>query len=92
MLLAQSFGLPVLGPQSGVTGPEEAASHVRLFDPRDDASLAAELRFALYDMVADPEGAAQARASARIAAERFTAADMALKFAEFIEPHLDRGA
>jgi glycosyltransferase involved in cell wall biosynthesis len=71
-LLSQSFGVPVLD----------------LFRTEDDAAWAAELRWAIRDLIADPEGAALARKEAVAAAEEFPVGDMAAQFASLVEPLL----
>jgi glycosyltransferase involved in cell wall biosynthesis len=86
--LAESFGLPVLGPRVGALVDEEGQAHVRLFDPAEDGSLNLALQAAIRELVADPDGAAAARASSRAAAERFAPADMGDAYAAFIAPFL----
>jgi glycosyltransferase involved in cell wall biosynthesis len=89
--LAESFGLPVLGPRVGALVAEDGQAHVRLFDPADDRSLNVELQSAIRELVADPEGAAAARASSLASAARFGPADMGEAYAGFIAPFLPHG-
>jgi glycosyltransferase involved in cell wall biosynthesis len=87
--LAESFGLPVVGPRVGALTAEEGQAHVRLFDPTEQGSLNLVLQAAIRELVADPEGAAAARASSRAAAERYGPADMGDAYAAFIAPFLN---
>jgi glycosyltransferase involved in cell wall biosynthesis len=90
--LAESFGLPVLGPRVGALVDEEDQAHVRLFDPTDESSLNLELQAAISELVAEPEGAAAARASSRAAAARFTSSDMGDQYAAFMAPFMRAGS
>lgn len=86
--LAQSFGLPIVGPRTGALLDLADEPHVRLFNPRDDRSLKETLRSTIVELVDDPERAARARASSLAAAQARPPARMAQDFAEFVDPLL----
>ncbi len=86
--LAQTFGLPIVGPRTGALLDLADEPHVRLFNPRDDRSLKETLRAAVHDLVDDPERAEQARASSLATARSRPPQQMAADFATFIEPLL----
>jgi glycosyltransferase involved in cell wall biosynthesis len=95
-LLAQGFGLPLVGPRSGALAELEGEGHIRLFDPRDDASFEATVREGLRDLVERPDTAAAARASATAYADRLPPARMAAEFAAVVapllQPHVEPGS
>ena len=82
-LLAETFGLPVVAPRTGALAEREGEAHVRLFAGDD---LEVVCRGALRDLVVDPAGAAQARASADAAARSRPPAAMAAAFADLVAP------
>ncbi|WP_457205860.1 glycosyltransferase [Nocardioides sp. P5_C9_2] len=86
--LAQTFGLPIVGPRTGALLDLADEPHVRLFNPRDDRSLKETLRAAVHDLVDDPERATTARASSLATARSRPPQQMAADFATFIEPLL----
>ncbi len=86
--LAETFGLPIVGPRAGALSGAEQDLHVRLFEPGDPRSLRDEVAGALRDLVADQAGAGRARASATAAAERFTPDDMSRALTEALAPLL----
>lgn len=86
--LAQTFGLPIVGPRTGALLDLADEPHVRLFNPRDDRSLKETLRAAVHELVDDPERAAAARASSLATARARPPQQMAADFATFIEPLL----
>ncbi|QIK76990.1 glycosyltransferase [Nocardioides piscis] len=86
--LAQTFGLPIVGPRTGALLDLADEPHVRLFNPRDDRSLKETLRATITDLVADPGRADQARASSIAAARSRPPGRMARDFAHFIDPLL----
>ena len=55
--LAQTFGLPIVGPRTGALLDLADEPHVRLFNPRDDRSLKETLRAAVHDLVDDQDNA-----------------------------------
>jgi glycosyltransferase involved in cell wall biosynthesis len=86
--LAQTFGLPIVGPRTGALLDLADEPHVRLFNPRDDRSLKETLRAAVHDLVDDPDNAAMARAASLATAHSRPPQRMADDFAAFIEPLL----
>ena len=67
--LAQTFGLPIVGPRTGALLDLAADEpHVRLFNPRDDRSLKETLRSTIIELVDDPERAREAHAASLSAA------------------------
>lgn len=86
--LAQSFGLPIVGPRTGALLDLADEPHVRLFNPRDDRSLKETLRSTIIELVDDPERASAAHASSISAARSRPPHRMAQDFAAFIEPML----
>ena len=86
--LAQTFGLPIVGPRTGALLDLADEPHVRLFNPRDDRSLKETLRAAVHDLVDDPERAEHARAASLATARSRPPHRMAADFATFIEPLL----
>lgn len=88
--LAQSFGLPIVGPRTGALLDLADEPHVRLFNPRDDRSLKETLRSTIIELVEDPERAIAARAASLDAAHSRPPHRMARDFASFIEPLLPR--
>ncbi|HXH77835.1 glycosyltransferase family protein [Nocardioides sp.] len=86
--LAQSFGLPIVGPRTGALLDLADEPHVRLFNPRDDRSLKQTLRSTIVDLVNDPDRLAAAREASLRAARARPPHRMAEDFAEFIEPLL----
>lgn len=82
-LLAETFGLPVVGPRVGALAEREGEAHVRLFD---DDDFEAVVGAAVRDLVQDPSGAAPARASAAAAARARPPAAMAAAFADVVAP------
>ena len=86
--LAQTFGLPIVGPRTGALLDLADEPHVRLFNPRDDRSLKQTLRATIVELVNDPERLAAARESSFRAAQARPPHRMAGDFAEFIEPLL----
>jgi glycosyltransferase involved in cell wall biosynthesis len=83
-LLAETFGLPVVGPRAGALLSREDEPHVRLFAPDD---LETVLATAIRDLVATPESAV-ARRSALAAAEANPPSLMAARFAAAVAPLL----
>lgn len=86
--LAQTFGLPIVGPRTGALLDLADEPHVRLFNPRDDRSLKETLRAAVHDLVEDADNAAMARAASLATACSRPPQQMAEDFATFIEPLL----
>ncbi len=86
--LAQSFGLPIVGPRTGALLDLADEPHVRLFNPRDDRSLKQTLRSTILDLVNDPERLAAAREASLKAAGARPPHRMAEDFAQFVEPLL----
>lgn len=86
--LAQSFGLPIVGPRTGALLDLADEPHVRLFNPRDDRSLKETLRSTIIELVDDPERASAAHASSLAAAHARPPHRMARDFASFIGPML----
>lgn len=84
-LLAQTFGLPVVGPRVGALRELGDRAHVRLFEPGDPASLAAEVRAAIAAVRADPMGQ---RASTLAANQERLPAAMAAGYAAAVAPLL----
>ncbi|GAB3088351.1 glycosyltransferase family protein [Nocardioides zeae] len=70
-LLSQTFGLPVVAPRAGAIAAFDGRPQVRLFEPKDDDSLAGAIKLALDEILADPTATREARAAAAaLAAER----------------------
>lgn len=93
--LAQTFGLPIVGPRTGALLDLADEPHVRLFNPRDDRSLKETLRSTITELVNDPASARAAHASSLAAAQSRPPGRMADDFASFIGPMLtgqDRAA
>lgn len=86
--LAQTFGLPIVGPRTGALLDLADEPHVRLFNPRDDRSLKETLRAAVHDLVDDHDNADMARAASLATARSRPPQQMADDFASFIEPLL----
>lgn len=86
--LAQSFGLPTVGPRAGALLDLADEEHVRLFNPRDDRSLKDTLRTAIAELVEDSARAVLARQSSYAAAVARRPHQMAALFGQFIEPLL----
>ncbi|PUA80736.1 glycosyltransferase [Nocardioides currus] len=86
--LAQTFGLPIVGPRTGALLDLADEPHVRLFNPRDDRSLKETLRSTITELVDDPALAAAARASSFRAAQSRPPSRMADDFASSMEPLL----
>lgn len=86
--LAQTFGLPIVGPRTGALLDLADEPHVRLFNPRDDRSLKETLRSTIIELVDDPERARAAHAASLSAARSRPPHRMAEGFATFIEPLL----
>lgn len=86
--LAQTFGLPIVGPRTGALLDLADEPHVRLFNPRDDRSLKETLRSTIIELVDDPQRAREARAASLSAARSRPPHRMAADFATFIEPML----
>ena len=86
--LAQSFGLPIVGPRTGALLDLADEPHVRLFNPRDDRSLKQTLRSTIVDLVNDPDRLTAAREASLRAARARPPQRMAEDFATFIEPLL----
>lgn len=86
--LAQTFGLPIVGPRTGALLDLADEPHVRLFNPRDDRSLKETLRSTITELVDDPVRAAAAHASSLMAAQSRPPARMAADFASFVGPML----
>jgi glycosyltransferase involved in cell wall biosynthesis len=86
--LAQTFGLPIVGPRTGALLDLADEPHVRLFNPRDDRSLKETLRAAVRDLVDDRDNAERARAASLATARSRPPHRMAADFATFIEPLL----
>lgn len=86
--LAQTFGLPIVGPRTGALLDLADESHVRLFNPRDDRSLKETLRTAVTELVYDEERAALARESSLATARERPPERMAGDFATFIDSML----
>ncbi|MEO5666045.1 MAG: glycosyltransferase [Nocardioides sp.] len=86
--LAQTFGLPIVGPRTGALLDLADEPHVRLFNPRDDRSLKETLRSTIIELVDDPQNARAAHASSLSAARSRPPQRMAADFATFIEPML----
>lgn len=86
--LAQSFGLPIVGPRTGALLDLADEPHVRLFNPRDDRSLKETLRSTIIELVDDPERASAAHAASLSAARSRPPHRMAEDFAAFISPLL----
>lgn len=86
--LAQTFGLPIVGPRTGALLDLADEPHVRLFNPRDDRSLKETLRSTIIELVDDPEQARAAHAASLSAARSRPPHRMAEGFATFIEPML----
>ena len=84
--LAQTFGLPIVGPRTGALLDLADEPHVRLFNPRDDRSLKETLRSTIIELVDDPERASAAHAASLSAARSRPPHRMAEGFAAFIEP------
>jgi glycosyltransferase involved in cell wall biosynthesis len=92
LLLAQTYGLPVVGPRGGALRELEGLEHVRLFDPASAESLQDAITDLLRSVVADPDAHASAREAAlRVAAERSPEL-MASRFADAVRPLLDARA
>jgi glycosyltransferase involved in cell wall biosynthesis len=86
--LAQSFGLPIVGPRTGALLDLADEPLVRLFNPRDDRSLKQTLRSTIVDLVNEPDRLEAAREASLAAARARPPHRMAEDFAEFIEPLL----
>lgn len=86
--LAQTFGLPIVGPRTGALLDLADEPHVRLFNPRDDRSLKETLRSTIIELVDDPQSAREAHAASLSAARSRPPHRMAADFATFIEPML----
>ncbi len=86
--LAQSFGLPIVGPRTGALLDLADEPHVRLFNPRDDRSLKETLRSTIVELVNNPDQADAAREASLRAAGARPPHRMAQDFAAFIEPLL----
>jgi glycosyltransferase involved in cell wall biosynthesis len=84
-LLAQTFGLPVVGPRAGAVRSWEGESHVRLFDPGDPESLAAAIEEIVIAVRRDP---GPLREQALAAAQARPPVQMAGEFARAIAPLL----
>ncbi|KQX61961.1 glycosyltransferase [Angustibacter sp. Root456] len=78
LLLAQTFGLPVVAPRTGAVRDLESSLPMQTFELRDDDSLAEALQAALQRFTASPENARHAREQAR----GFSRAQTPLKMAE----------
>jgi glycosyltransferase involved in cell wall biosynthesis len=83
LLLAETFGLPIVAPRTGALAEREGRTHVRLFGPDDFEDV---LPTAVRDLVDDPRGAAAAHASALAEAEANPPDLMARRFAEAVAP------
>ncbi|PVG82642.1 hypothetical protein DDE18_09710 [Nocardioides gansuensis] len=96
--LAQSFGLPIVGPRTGALLDLADQDHVRLFSPRDDRSLKETLRTAIVELVYDETQARAARQASLETARSRPPEQMAEDFAAFIDallpasPHQVTGA
>jgi glycosyltransferase involved in cell wall biosynthesis len=86
-LLAQTFGLPVVGPDRGTLADFAGEPHVALFDPDRPGSLGDTVRSAVRSFVGEAE---RVRASARALAASLEPATMAADFARAVEPVLRR--
>lgn len=86
--LAQTFGLPIVGPRTGALLDLADEPHVRLFNPRDDRSLKETLRSTIIELVDDPQRAREAHAASLSAAHSRPPHRMASDFATFIDPML----
>jgi glycosyltransferase involved in cell wall biosynthesis len=86
--LAQTFGLPIVGPRTGALLELADEPHVRLFNPRDDRSLKETLRAAVRDLVDDEQQSAMAREASFATARSRPPQQMADDFAAFIGPLL----
>jgi glycosyltransferase involved in cell wall biosynthesis len=84
-LLAQTFGLPIVAPRAGSLLAWEEYSHVRLFDPQDPSSLAAEITELVAEARRDP---GSLREQALAAARTRLPETMAAEFAHAIAPLL----
>jgi glycosyltransferase involved in cell wall biosynthesis len=85
-LLAETFGLPVVAPRDGALAEREGEAHVRLFGDDDFDQVLTE---AMADLVVDPVGAREARASADRAAYERPVEAMAASFADLVAPLLE---
>ena len=85
LLLAETFGVPVVAPRSGALIARDGLPHVRLFDPDDFEPV---LATAVRDLVDSPAAAATARESALATAAANPPSLMARRFAEAVAPLL----
>lgn len=84
-LLAQTFGLPVVGPRAGALRAWQDAVHVTLFDPQVQGALASAITAAVADVRRDPD---RLREQSLAAARSRTPERMAAEFARAIAPLL----
>ena len=83
ILLAESFGLPVVAPRIGALASYDGSAHTRLFDGDGFETV---LTGAIRDLVADADGARRARESAEQTASEWTVEAMATSFADLVAP------